>query len=179
MATVKKAQKRTVAVKKPTVDKVAEVKEFNPIKTLSSYQLFGKKILNEEQAKLLLSLKNRKGQPLFDITNACQIFEVLIRIQNFGFDDIYAELSPPNKTYVNLEDYFFSLRHVERATFVRTTLMELIVEEGEEGFYQCTTCLNEGRDPTKTKSFNAATRGDEPAKVIVSCKLCGKNWITK
>lgn len=179
----KTAQKRTVAVKKTDV-KIVEVKEYNPVDQLSSYKnKEGKNIISEDQAKLLFVLRTKSDKPLIDINKVVQIHQLLLRIQNFGFDTIYSDLiinSTQNRTiYVSLDEYFMKYMRKQRLIFVQETVQGLIIEKTEKGVFKCEKCLRENRDPNNTKSISHTHRGDEASKNIVTCNTCNTKWTAK
>src|SRR5690606_10093046 len=130
----KRAQKRTVGVKKPTEIKITEAKEFQPIKALSGFTLQGKPVVTEEQAKLLLQIKTLSGKPFIDINDYPTLFEILVSIRSFGFENIYADMTV--KPYMNANDYIFSKMTAERKDFVMKHVSDLIVEKVEKGVFK-------------------------------------------
>ena len=171
-------RKRAVRAKATKPVKEAEVAE-NVEKTPEEYlkEILEEVKLGEKEAGRLLALKKSDGGQLLDLKNKAELFELMTRVQKFGFDGVYENISQGE--YISLEHYFYDQMVKQKEIYVIKTLQKNIKTKAVEGLYDCPLCKKGGRKANNTRAITHYYRGDEPGFSKVTCLTCGHNWKDK
>lgn len=160
----KKATK--VKTEEREVEKVtAEDKDI----TLASYEIEGKPVVKKGEAKMLLSLKDRRGLPMVSLERGTEVYQLLLTIQAKGFKTVYDDLS--SGIYPSLSYYFLDSMEREKKMYVTRILQRTINKNTSEGIYECKNCKSK-----KTSAISQYSRGDEPPIQHITCKSCNFYW---
>lgn len=172
--------KATAGRKKKVSTKVTEKKEVEKVVkekdevVLSSYKIKGKSIVSKEEAKMLLTLKDRKGEPMISLNRGTEVYQLLLTVQAHGFQTVYDELTDTEKKYPSLSYYFLDSMNKEKRMYVTNILQQVVTKKMAEGVYKCKKC-----GETKTSSISAYSRGDEPPVQHITCLNCRNYWKEK
>lgn len=171
-------RKRAVRAKATKPVKEAEVAE-NVEKTPEEMlkEILEEIKLGEKEAGRLLALKNVKGGQLIDLKNKAELFELMTRVQKFGFDGVYENISEGK--YISLQHYFYDQMDKQKEIYVIKTLQKNLKNKAVEGLFECPRCKKEGRKSNNTRAITHYYRADEPGISKVTCLTCGHGWRDK
>ena len=137
-ATAGRRKKVSTKVTEKEVEKV--VKEKDEV-VLSSYKIKGKSIVTKEEAKMLLALKDRKGEPMVLLNKrGTEVYQLLLTIQAHGFQTVYDDLTDTEKRYPSLSYYFLDTMNKEKRMYVTNILQQVVTKKVAEGVYKCKKC---------------------------------------
>lgn len=168
---MKRTVKRTAKPKEKKEVNIAQVVQDKPVDFLTKT-----KVVTDAQAKQLLALQTKTGKPLVDVNNKTDVFDLLARIQDFGFDDIYQELNQPYHAY---HEYTLDKMTEQKKAYTKEVLQRNVPKKTESGLFICKRCQREGRNPKNVTVIQFHYRADEPALNRVICETCGDKRVER